>query len=145
MIKNIQDNLFLVFTGIKRSANKIESKKISKFKDNINFFKKINKIALIADKKLNNSNDPDFVGELLSQTWELKKKLDKAVSNSKIEKLYHKCLNNGATGGKLLGAGAGGFLLMYVPKRNKQKFSKKLKKNLIKFSFSEKGSEIFEI
>ena len=145
LIKKIQDNLFLVFTGIKRSANKIESKKISKFKKNINFLRKINKIALVADKKLKSSNNPNFVGELLSQTWELKKKLDKAVSNSKIEKLYHKCLDHGATGGKLLGAGAGGFLLMYVPKKNKKKFCQKFKKNLIQFSFSEKGSEIRKI
>ena len=49
------------------------------------------------------------MGDLLSKTWELKKKLEKSVSNKKIEKLYQQCLDNGATGGKLLGAGAGVF------------------------------------
>ena len=66
------------------------------------------------------------------------------MSNKKIDDIYSYCLSNGALGGKILGAGSGGFLLIYIP-RNKQKklLSKIKKKNLIlPFNFSSKGSEI---
>ena len=52
-------------------------KKILKFSENYETLKKINEIAIIADKKIKKTNNPDFVGDLLSKTWELKKKLEK--------------------------------------------------------------------
>ena len=71
-------------------------------------------------------DNPDFIGELLNDYWNLKKQLDKKVTNKKINNIYNLCIKNGATGGKLLGAGNGGFMLFYVPIKNHTKFKKNL-------------------
>ena len=144
-IKKIEKNLFLVFTGIKRKADLIEKKKIKNIKKNIYYLNAIQKIAKIADKNINNKKDIDFVGDLLDKTWYLKKKLAKNVSNNKIDTIYEKGLLNGATGGKLLGAGAGGFILFYVPLKNHVKFLSKFKKKIVDFQFTSSGSKIAEI
>jgi D-glycero-alpha-D-manno-heptose-7-phosphate kinase len=82
----------------------------------------------------------------LAENWELKKRLDENVSNPVIDKIYKKGISSGALGGKLLGAGAGGFILFYVKKNNHKNFLKELKKNeIIDFNFSDEGSKVMEI
>ena len=72
--------------------------------------------------------------------------LSKNISNIKIDNLYNYCINEGAVGGKILGAGAGGFLLLYISPENQKKLSKKLKKYpIIPFRFSKEGSKIIKI
>ena len=86
----------------------------------------IDKIISLVDEgeKLINSGNIDGFGELLNDGWNLKKKLSKAVSNKKIDRLYDMLIENGASGGKLLGAGGGGFLLMYIKQRFRGNFFK---------------------
>ena len=84
------------------------------------------------------------IGFFIQKTWSLKKKLDKNVSNKKIETIYKKGLSNGATGGKLLGAGAGGFILFYVPSKKHKKFLKMFRKSSIDFKFTSEGSRVFD-
>ena len=64
---------------------------------------------------------------MLNDGWKLKKSLSKVISNKKIDDLYEISINNGALGGKLLGAGGGGFMLLYLPYHNKKNFSKTLR------------------
>ena len=71
-------------------------------------------VNIIEDQSCNLS---DF-GELLNETWKLKKKLSDRVTNPEIDSLYSRAIEAGATGGKLLGAGGGGFFLFYVKKNN---------------------------
>ena len=71
---------------------------------------------LIKKKKLNFQN----FGHLLDKNWSLKKKLSKNISNSEIDKLYAKCIKLGAIGGKVLGAGSGGFLFIVIEKDKKK-------------------------
>lgn len=145
LISAIQNNLFIVYSGIKRSAKNIEKKKLSKIKKNFNNLNKIKDIAILADKKFKTEKNPDFVGHLLSKTWDYKKKLDKDVTNSIIDNLYSKCKRYGALGGKLLGAGAGGFILIYVPKKNQKKFLNKMKSKVVNFNFYKSGSNIISV
>ena len=80
---------------------------------------------------------------LLNETWNQKKSLSKIVTNHKIDHIYDYGIKNGALGGKLLGAGGGGFLLFYVNKRNQNRFVERFKSYLlVKVKSSEKGSEI---
>lgn len=145
-LKKLNKNLFLIYTGIQRTASHIESKKIKNLKNNISYLDQINEISNEAYKLFNKSKSPDFIGELLHETWMLKKKLHKKVTNQTIEQIYNKALSSGADGGKLLGAGAGGFVLFYVRDDNINKFKAAFdKKNVINFSFSEQGSEILTI
>ena len=82
-------------------------------------------------------------GDLLHETWNLKKTLSDSVSSSEIDEIYHKAIKNGATGGKILGAGGGGFILFFVPKELQQKVRKALD-NLIyvPFKFDNSGSKV---
>ena len=74
---------------------------------------------------------------------EIKKKLSNSISNSKIDQLYDAAIKHGALGGKLLGAGGGGFILFYVPKKNQKNFKKKIGANkTISFNFENDGSQI---
>ena len=140
--KKIQKNLFLVFTGIQRSADKIEKIKILKIKKNIELLKKIQKISVDSNKIILSKKNLDSLGKNLDKTWKIKKKLDGKVSNKVIDKIYTHGIESGASGGKLLGAGAGGFILFYVPKKNQKKFISKNKKKIINFSFVRNGSRI---
>ena len=84
------------------------------------------------------------VAYLLNESWKLKRELSKFVSNSKIDQLYNFGLKNGAIGGKLLGAGGGGYVLFLTENKQKQKkLITRLKKNVyFKFSIDQKGSQI---
>ena len=145
LIEDIKNNLFIVYSGIKRRAKNIEKKKLSKIKKNFANLKKINDIAILADKKFKTEKNPDFVGNLLSKTWDYKKRLDNEVSNATINNLYSKCKKYGALGGKLLGAGAGGFILVYVPQKNQKKFLNKMKSKVVNFKFYKNGSKILSV
>ena len=77
---------------------------------------------------------------------EIKKKLQNNVSNKKIDKIYSQGINAGSSGGKLLGAGAGGFILFYVKNENKKKFFKNMKNyKIINVKFHLEGSKIINI
>ena len=143
--KKLEKNLFLVFTGLTRKADDIEKKKIKRIKINFKYLDKINEISEFAYKLLK-KNKIDGVGKLLAETWELKKKLIGDLSNKTIDDLYEKGISAGASGGKLLGAGAGGFLLFYVESKYKKLFLSKMKKNkVVDFEFSLEGSKIINI
>ena len=85
----------------------------------------------------------DNFGRLLHESWLVKKELSNTITNSKIYQIYNYAIKKGALGGKLLGAGGGGFILLYVP-YYKQKIVIKSLKNLITvpFKFSNEGSKI---
>lgn len=145
-LKIFEKNLFLVFTGITRKANNIEKKKIKRIKQNFLYLDKINLISkkaklIFRKKKINFKK----IGELLDQMWQIKKKLSNNVSNPKIDFIYNYAKKNGAVGGKLLGAGSGGFLLFYVENKNKKNFIKSMKSyQLVNFKFTSSGSKIFK-
>jgi len=143
--KKLQQNLFLVFTGLTRKADDIEKKKIKRIKINMKHLDKINEISEFA-YKLIKKNKIDEIGDLLGETWSLKKKLIGNLSNNIIDDLYEKGITAGASGGKLLGAGAGGFILFYVKNKYKSNFLSKMKnQNIVDFQFSKKGTQIIKI
>jgi D-glycero-alpha-D-manno-heptose-7-phosphate kinase len=142
-IKNLDKNLVLLFTGIQRTANEIAGQYVSKLKkDKIMEMKEINFQVEEAEQLLLRNKFDDF-GKLLNDGWKLKKSLSKVISNKKIDDLYEFSINNGALGGKLLGAGGGGFMLLYIPHHNQKKFFKKIKNIInVPFNFSEESSQI---
>ena len=143
--EKLENNLFLIFTGITRKAEDIEKKKIKKFIINSKYLNNIRDITIESLNLLKN-NKLDEIGYLLHEMWLEKKKLDTKVSNKKINYIYDSGLNAGALGGKLLGAGAGGFLLFYVNSKNRKRFLQKMKNfKIINFKFSNTGSEIIRV
>ena len=145
-LENLENNLILVFAGVRensKTANEIAKTFVNKLttekKKNILEIIQHTKVA----KKLLKSKDFDAFGELLNETWKLKKDLSSSVSNSKINEIYDYGIKCGAIGGKLLGAGGSGFFLFYVPKINKNFFNKKFKSFIkVPFKFEKKGTRI---
>ena len=96
----------------------------------------------IGKQLLCEKNFDDF-GLLLNETWKIKRNLSNKVSSNLIDDIYLQGINSGATGGKLLGAGGGGFVLFYVPTKNRYTFLKKMKNyKLFSFNFTNFGSTV---
>ena len=128
--KKLEENCLMFYTGLKHDASKI----LKEQKDNVERDNKKEEMLLkMCDlarelKTHFEQNDVDFLGECLSKGWQLKKQMASSISQTAIDELYELGINNGATGGKLLGAGGGGFLLFYVPtKEGKEKIRKAFK------------------
>ena len=142
-LKKLNENLVLIYTGINRTAHKIANQYVSKLttakKNNI---RKILDYVREGENILKNGHIDDF-GRLLNDAWMEKKALSRLITNSKINDIYNDAIKYGALGGKLLGAGGGGFLLMYMKKGEREKFLKKNKKLVnIPFNFTSIGSQI---
>ena len=140
---NLNKRLVLLYTGNQRRAHDIAGSYVHK----LNKSKKtqMNDILGFVDKAkfyLSNSQLDDF-GSLLHESWVKKKELSKTISTDFIDDIYTKAIKNGALGGKILGAGGGGFFLFYVKKNSIEKFKHNFKKfPIISFNFEDKGSEI---
>ena len=108
--------------------------------------KKLRDMAIELRWMLKNNPSPDILGEFLHRGWMLKKQLAKGVSNSKIDEYYEKALGAGATGGKISGAGGGGFLLLYCPRERQPELRDALKHlRELEFSFEPEGSRIIYV
>lgn len=142
-ITKLNKNLVLLYTGQQRTAQDIAKTFVTK----LNKSKKKQIISILdcvksAKKIIKNSNHQDF-GLLLDESWKIKKSLSKYVSNSEIDYLYDRAKKNGAVGGKILGAGGGGFLLFYVPEYKKKFFLEKMSLlTHVPFEFENSGTKI---
>ena len=143
-LTSLESNLLLYFTGLQRDAKEIEKDKIMKVSQKHLELEEMSLLTEEAFRKLNTaSNNFDDLGLLLNEQWKLKKSLSSKVTNKKIDQIYDAGIKAGAIGGKLLGAGAGGFMLFYVKKRNIENVKNKLNKLLhVPFRFDFTGSQI---
>lgn len=142
-LKDLSDKLILIYTGKLRTAKYVADTYVKKLnnekKQDMNLILEQTKLA----HKLLLKKDFDSFGELLNETWMIKKKLSSAVSNSRINNVYNTCISLGAKGGKLLGAGGGGFFLIYANPDVQKKIKKKLNKfTVLPVEFTNLGSEI---
>jgi len=112
--RELNESLLLFFTGITRQAGSILDEQKRNINDRLSILQEMKKMAYLARNELKAGN-LDIIGELLHKTWELKKQLASGISNGMIDELYQLALRAGALGGKITGAGGGGFLLLYVP------------------------------
>jgi D-glycero-alpha-D-manno-heptose-7-phosphate kinase len=113
----IEQNLLLFFTGVQRSASSIlgeQKKSIEKDPASVETLRRMVDIAYAVRETLM-QGDVDGVGSALHECWLLKRSLADQISSTNIDQLYEKALAAGAIGGKIAGAGGGGFLLLYCP------------------------------
>ena len=117
--RRLNENLMLFFTGITRPSASI----LGEQKDNINgrkaVLREMKQMAYQAREELRSGN-LDAIGHLLHESWELKKQLASQISNTRIDEIYQAARRAGAAGGKITGAGGGGFLLLYCPYENQE-------------------------
>jgi D-glycero-alpha-D-manno-heptose-7-phosphate kinase len=127
--KKLQSNLMMFYTGDVRDANNIlgeETKNLASNEEKIEGTKKLVEMTHTLKERFEN-NDIDALGGILNESWAIKRNLAKGISNPSIDTYYEKAIKAGAMGGKLLGAGGGGFLLFYVPEeKNKENVRKSL-------------------
>lgn len=148
-LNKLQNNLFMVYVGGEHKSYDILKEQSKNFKEGttIGEQQKICKLVPRLKNELEKCNF-DALGEILNENWNLKKKLASGISNARLDDIYKLSLKNGATGGKLLGAGGSGFFLFYVPKKNHDRFNEfiKIRKlKILNFKFEKNGSElIFE-
>jgi len=143
-LRELEKNLVLIFTGFSRVASEVAEDKIQNIpnnKDNLSRMKalvdKAYKIIISPNKSLS-----EF-GELLNETWHLKKGLSGKVTMPEVDKIYETAIKNGAIGGKLCGAGRGGFMVFYVEQKKQSKLIDALKRYLhVPFNFDFDGSKI---
>jgi D-glycero-alpha-D-manno-heptose-7-phosphate kinase len=110
----LNDCFLLFFTGISRRADTILAEQKDNIKDRISVLREIKQMAYDARKDLENGNSDAF-GSLMHQAWESKKRLAGQISNSALNDIYESARRAGAMGGKIAGAGGGGFILLYAP------------------------------
>lgn len=127
--KALQDNLMLFYTGDVRSAGAILAKQKYATINDARKFDSLRKLSGLAEtlKAELLAGNIDALGEILHEGWMLKKSLTEEISNPRIDHYYGLALKNGALGGKLLGAGGGGFLLFYVKPSKKGSLRRALK------------------
>lgn len=144
----VQRRLLLLYTGLTRSANGIleeQSKNTKSDEQKRSSLRRMTNLAHELRQALQ-MNDLDGFGEVLHQGWIEKKKLAAGISNSKIDRWYDTARQHGAIGGKVLGAGGGGFLLLYAPPECHGDIIRALPElRSVNFNFEPQGSKIIYI
>ncbi|UCC96699.1 MAG: hypothetical protein JSW66_12735 [Phycisphaerales bacterium] len=143
-ITELQNHFLLFFTGFPRTASEVASEQIQNTCSRTAELRAMKEMVDEAVNILNSSgqNIEDF-GQLLNESWKLKRSLSSRVTTSEIDEMYAAALKAGALGGKLCGAGGGGFMLLFVPPRKQRLARQALKRLLhVPFRFETLGSQI---
>lgn len=144
-LRTIQEGTLVFYTGITRSASGIlkhQQEAVASEKAKQKTLQKMVKLAEDMRAELQRNNASAF-GEMLHENWELKRSLTAQVSTSAIDDWYRRARQAGATGGKLLGAGSGGFLMFYAPPEKHEAITAELEElRRVQFNFENQGSKI---
>lgn len=142
--RQLNNNLMMFFTGFTRFSSDVQKVNASNKADKVNQLKEMLALVDEAEKVLvDKQSDLDEFGRLLDHTWRIKRKTGNTVSTNSIDELYDKGLKAGALGGKLLGAGGGGFLVFYVEPDKQEKVKKAMEDLLyIPFEFEDGGTRV---
>ncbi|MBI2599795.1 kinase [Candidatus Daviesbacteria bacterium] len=141
--EELQNHLMLFYTGIVRTASEVAKTFVPNIAEKEKQLFAMNGMVNQALDILNSKKDIRDFGKLLHESWNLKRSLSSSISNSFIDNIYLDALSTGATGGKIIGAGGGGFLLLFVPPSHQVKVRKKFSKLIhVPFKFEREGSQI---
>lgn len=117
--RKMNENTMLFYTGVTRSADNILEEQKGNIPDKLAVLREMKEMAYMARDELRAGN-VDAIGELLHESWQMKKQLASRISNGSLNEMYETARNAGALGGKITGAGGGGFLLLYCPHRRQE-------------------------
>ncbi|MDR1089908.1 MAG: kinase [Prevotella sp.] len=138
----LNDHLFLVYTGLPRFASKIASEQIKVTPQKTAELKEMHQMVFEGERILSSNSDISDFGKLLNESWKMKRSLTAKISNSLIDSLYEKALRSGAIGGKLIGAGGGGYILLFASPDRQKKIIEELELIAVTFKFENLGSKI---
>jgi D-glycero-alpha-D-manno-heptose-7-phosphate kinase len=142
-LKELNSHLMLFYSGIERTASDIAESYITDLNGKKSHLRIMKHLVEESIAILNGGQEIVAFGALLHEGWHAKRGLSAMVSNTKVDEIYAAALANGALGGKLLGAGGGGFMLLFVPPTRQEKVREVLKKLIyVPFRFEFAGSQI---
>jgi len=147
--KALQSRLMMFLTGVDRSASDVLQEQLEKTQEKT-IQKELKDIYNMVDEGLailtDHNQNLDLFGALMHRAWETKRSLSSKISNGHLDSIYQKAIEAGAIGGKLLGAGGGGFFLFYVPLDAKEQVRKALSdQKEIVFQLEDEGTRIVKI
>ncbi len=139
----LQENVVVYYTGLTHDANKILAEQKNNISDDAKKMNLIRMCELARTMKhgLENNDLSDF-GKILDEGWQKKRELASGIANGKIDEIYEVAMKNGAQGGKLLGAGGGGFLLFYCEKYKQKKLEEALGLQRFPIRFEHDGTSV---
>lgn len=141
--QQLSSHLMLFYTGIQRTASNIAATFVDQLDRKKHALRILRDLAEEALSVLTSTRDICQFGELLEESWQVKRGLSEAVSNGRIDELYAAAKGAGAIGGKLLGAGGGGFMLLFVPPELQPRVREALGQLLhVPFKFDRSGTQI---
>jgi D-glycero-alpha-D-manno-heptose-7-phosphate kinase len=142
-IEELNSHLMLFYTGIIRTASNVAESYVNNIENGKRQLCMLNDFLRESISILNDGNDINEFGRLLHEAWQVKRSLSNKVSNSSVDEIYSVVRSAGAIGGKLTGAGGGGFMLLFVPPENQVKVREKLNRLIhVPFKFESSGSQI---
>ncbi len=142
-MRELNSHLMMFYTGIKRTASNVADSYVNGIEERKRQLRIMKDLVEESVSILNSGQDISAFGELLREAWQAKRSLSESVSSAEVDQLFELAMSAGAIGGKLTGAGGGGFLLLFVPPDRQDQVRAKLNKLIhvpIKFEFS--GSQI---
>ena len=142
-VRELQDHLLLFFTGISRYSFEVAQKQILAIPNKKHELKMMGEMVEAALGILTGTDSIDEFALLLHEGWMLKRGMSDAVSNEEIDRIYQTARDAGAIGGKILGAGGGGFMLLCAPPHAHKKIRQNLSSLLeVPFEFERTGTQI---
>jgi D-glycero-alpha-D-manno-heptose-7-phosphate kinase len=149
-VNKLESHSLLLWTGISRNANDILKKQRKNFEGDEMAIECGKELACLASNLYKEILDTDFIGgismerlaEFLDHGWALKQGLEEGIGSGEITDLYDAAIDNGAWGGKLLGAGGGGFLYFIAPPDTHKRIAERTGLRRVDFKFEPKGSEV---
>ena len=142
IVRQLQQNLMLFYTGISRRSSTVLNEQKANITQRLETLAKLKQLAYDAHAALL-QHDVNIIGDLLHESWELKQQLASRISNPQLGALYEAARNAGATGGKISGAGGGGFFLLYCPPAHQERVRTALSSlRELPFQFDTLGSQI---
>ena len=143
-ILDLEKSIILIYTNQVRNSTVLEAKKIESINKKAKYYEEIFNLVNEGEKVLkgNGYNWLKEFGQILHEQWSLKRSLAKKVSNKNLDELYKICIENGSYGGKILGSGGGGFMMIVTPKKFQKSLIRKINKlKYIKCKFDTTGSQ----
>lgn len=142
-IHELNSHLMLFYTGIKRTAADVAQTYVNDIENKKRQLRITNDMVKESLAVLNGNRDLKVFGELMHEAWQVKRSLSDRVSNSEVDEIYQRGIDAGAIGGKLTGAGGGGFMLLFAPPGQQRAVSSALSHLLhVPFKFEFSGSQI---
>ncbi|PYJ08430.1 MAG: kinase [Verrucomicrobia bacterium] len=142
-LEHLNRSLMLFYTGLRRTASDVAASYVTDIGARSKQLTRMREMVDEGVKILTGTESLDSFGDLLHEAWRLKRSLSGVVSNTQVDEIYEEARRGGARGGKLLGAGGGGFVLFYVPPESREQVRVRLKDFLwVPFELDSGGSQI---